>query len=59
MSMPAFARRIIELEKKVEIFEAYRYSRIGSVVDVTARICRWKTACGPTAPSRFLTSGPS
>ena len=36
MSMPAFARRIIELEKKVEIFEAYRYSRIGSVVDVTA-----------------------
>lgn len=38
MSMPAFARRIIELEKKVEIFEAYRYSRIGSVVDVTAAV---------------------
>ena len=36
MSMPAFARRIIELEKKVEIFEAYRYSRIGGIVDVTA-----------------------
>ena len=36
MSMPAFARRVMELEKKVEIFEAYRYLRIGGIVDVTA-----------------------
>ena len=36
MSMPVFARRIIELEKKAEVFEAYRYSRIGGIVDVTA-----------------------
>lgn len=36
MSMPAFARRIMELEKKAKIFEAYRYSRIGGIVDVTA-----------------------
>lgn len=36
MSMPAFARRVMELEKKVKVFEAYRYMRIGGVVDVTA-----------------------
>lgn len=36
MGMPAFARKIMELEKKVEIFEAYRYLRIGGIVDVTA-----------------------
>ena len=36
MSMPAFARRVIDLEKKMEIVEAWRYMRIGGVVDVTA-----------------------
>ena len=35
MSMPAFARRVIDLEKKMEIVEAWRYMRIGGVVDVT------------------------
>ena len=36
MGMPAFARRVMELEKKVKVFEAYRYMRIGGIVDVTA-----------------------
>ena len=36
MAMPPIMEKLLKLEKTVKELEAYRYSRIGSVVDVTA-----------------------